>query len=105
MHDTTQAPVVDGTQLTDQPVNLFNAGAFNPVCVCVCVRDSVRQVPTIIGDVSDEGRMFVFSALNSSSTLECDAFIDAVFKTDASKVCGVGCGWHIMCAGLCAVPG
>ena len=42
-------------------------------------------MPVIIGDVSDEGRMFIYSVLNSSNTLECDAFIDAVFKLDASK--------------------
>jgi carboxylesterase type B len=70
----TWSPIVDGTELTGQVVELFGKGWY-------------KSVPMIIGDVSDEGRMFVFSLLSMTSPeLECSAFIDAIFRLDAGKV-------------------
>ncbi len=54
-------------------MRILDAGKFN-------------QVPMIIGDVSDEGRMFVYEIINSTSSVECDAIITAMFDLHALEV-------------------
>ena len=62
-------PYIDGVELSDQPYNLFSDGKFT-------------RVPIMIGDVGDEGRIFIYSEFadpvnENGMKLVIDAFYGA----------------------------
>jgi len=68
------SPIVDGDVIPGQFVDVFASGAF-------------LQVPIILGDVSDEGRMFIYQILSTPTRdWECDAFMDLMFGLHGPKV-------------------
>eukprot|EP00042_Codosiga_hollandica_P048698 m.549261 g.549261 ORF g.549261 m.549261 type:complete len:523 (-) comp57724_c1_seq5:59-1627(-) len=67
-------PHVDGVQLTAQPLQLLQEGKF-------------KAVPVLIGDVSDEARMFIWDLSEKPLVYpECVALIDIIFRFHGPKV-------------------
>jgi hypothetical protein len=61
-----------------------------------------HHVPVIIGDVSDEGRMFVYPDFPTPPPDQiCEEWIQRIFGADARKVCMQACGsasgmWQVL---------
>lgn len=67
-------PYVDGKVISGQPMELFKTGKYH-------------QVPFMVGNVQDEGWLFIFSVFTSNLTgVEYKAIVDFVFLSDAAKV-------------------
>jgi len=67
-------PFVDGTIITGDPITAFPKGEYN-------------KVPMMLGNVNDEGWIFIFAALpNPMTALEYRTLLDYIFKDQAKNV-------------------
>ena len=68
------SPVVDGDELSDQPLKLMAKGTWN-------------QVPLLIGTVQDEGATFIYAGVTTWLPEALHPLImDAIFFSDGPKV-------------------